>query len=71
MDSDEVVLASNRMLSGSLPLENLESIAWGRDGWNTLLSLLPPQPGSDKRRKIDGYMDGWNYTYITQHQKKI
>ncbi len=43
-----------------IPPEELENIAGERDVWNTLLSLLPPQPGpEEKRKRMDEWMDGW------------
>lgn len=35
-----------------IPQEEVENVAWERDDWNSLLSLLQPQPEPDHKQKV-------------------
>jgi len=37
--------------------EELESVAGEKEVWRALLSLLPPRPAPDKRKRMDGLMN--------------
>ena len=41
-----------------VPREELDKVAGEREVWASLLRLLPPRPDQDKRKKMDGWMDG-------------
>lgn len=37
-----------------VPLDKLEEVPGEREVWASLLSLLPPDPAPDNRKKVDG-----------------
>ena len=49
---------------GILP-EELEEVSGVREVWESLLRQLPPRPGPDKQKKMDGWMD-----HQTQMQRR-
>ena len=54
-----------------IPQEELDEVAGEREIWASLLRLLPPRPDPDKRKKMDGWMDGCTVTFASQSLQSL